>query len=254
MGERKLADNNQIKGDQRVTGPSLIFRTLVTFLAALSLAGCGVTKLWGNEAPITQEDVRPGMTLREQASELSKTSWEVEEKTSFMSTMAGVLVNGARSAGQALDVFDWTESESPETRTAKTYLSHLKDERGEDRLFGSVLGDLKTKNRAATAFRIEGVEALDFYHAALEAAGKEPDNSLRKDQTKHVLGLADEDRRAVIQASKSLRLQASVFEEAGNVLKIKDPELDVSPLQSEVGQLLLRADELRALAEELDLD
>lgn len=237
-----------------MTGRRLIFKCLAVAIAAASLAGCGVTKLWGNDGPVAEEEVRPGMTLREQAAELSRTSWEIEEKSSFMSTMAGVLVNGARSAGQALDVFDWTESESPETRTAKKYLTQLKDDKGEDRLFATVMEDIKAKNRVATAFRIEGVEALDFYHAALEAAAKEPDNSIRKDQTKHVLGLADEDRRAVIQASKSLRLQSSVFEEAGNVLNKKDPDLNIAPLQSEVGQLLLRADELRALAEELDLD
>ena len=98
-------------------------------LIAISLPGCGVTKLWGGEDTLVDETTRPGLSLREQASEISKTAWSVEEKGSFMSQMAGVLVNGARSAGEALDVFDWTENESSETRQAKEYIAEVKKTR-----------------------------------------------------------------------------------------------------------------------------
>ena len=116
------------------------------------------------------------------------------------------------------------------------------------------MGDIQTKNRAATAFRIAGIEALDYYHGEIDSIREETDSAIRKDRAKQILNQSDEDRRAVIQASKSLRLQASVFDAAAKVFESAEEEYDVPALDSEVGQLLLRADELRALAEELDLD
>lgn len=233
--------------------PSFLSLALVLALST-GLSGCGVTKLWGNEPVEAQETQRPGEKMREHAAALSETPWDVEKEGSFFGTMAGVLVNGARSAGQALDVFDWTESESPETRTAKRYLSKIRDQEGQDAVYTAVLKDLREKNADATAFRIEGIEALDYYRASLLTIEEIEDSGLRKDQAKAVLNASDEARRATIQASKALRLQASVFKAAAAVLKESDESLDTETISDEAGQLLLRADELRALGEELDID
>lgn len=230
------------------------FRILILCLCALSLAGCGVTKLWGGDASVVANTARTGPTLREQAAGLADPVWEIEEKRSIMSQMAGVLVNGARSAGQALDVFDWTGSESPETRQAKKYLEQIGQRDNYSGFVAAVVSDIKGKNKAARAFTISGTQSLDYYHNELEGISKVPDGGVRKDRRKALFNDADEDRRAAIQASKSLRQQASVFQATSNVLKSSDDKPDTQALDTEVSQLLLKADELRALADELDLD
>jgi hypothetical protein len=237
-----------------VISPLPKIHVILLVLCALSLAGCGVTKLWGDETVTTQTTVRQGLSLREQAVEISEPVWEVEEKGSFMTQVAGVLINGARSAGQALDVFDWSEDESAETRQAKKFLSQLEGGDNYHTLFNQVMGHIQNKNRTATAFRIAGIEALDYFHAEMTIIQNQTKSANRKERSKLLLNQADEDRRAAIQASKSLRQQAAIFSAAGEVLKSFDQNLEIEALTSEVGQLLLRADELRSLAGELDLD
>lgn len=229
-------------------------RLMILLVSTLSLAGCGVTKLWGDDASTTQNTERSGPTMREQAASLADPVWEPEDKRSLMSQMAGVLVNGARSAGQALDVFDWTGSESPETRQAKTYLTQIKTRVGEGSLLVAVIGDIQEKNQAAADFQAAGSKAKDFYTAELDNIGKEPENSVRKDRTKRLSNDADEDRRAAVQASKAVRQQASVFAATAAVLKASDEKIDVEPLESEVEQLLVKADELRSLADRLKVN
>ena len=231
-----------------------LFRILILCVFAFTSTACGVTKLWGDGASLLAGEERNVQTLREQAAGLAEPVWEIEEKRSIMSQMAGVLVNGARSAGQALDVFDWTGKESPETRLAKQYLEQVSQRVGFDTLAKGVLGDIKSKNKAARAFAKSGTKALENYQNALEGFAKISDNSLRKDKRKSTLNDADEDRRAAIQASKSLRQQASVFQATAEVLKSGDENKRVAALETEVSQLLLKADELRGLADELDLD
>lgn len=231
-----------------------LFRILILCIFAFTSTACGVTKLWGDDASLLSGNVRDEQTLREQAAGLAEPVWEIEEKRSIMSQMAGVLVNGARSAGQALDVFDWTGKESAETRLAKQYLEQVGQRIDFDTLSKGVLSDIKSKNKAARAFAKSGTKSLDYYKNELEGIAKISDNSLRKDKKKSILNNADEDRRAAIQASKSLRQQASVFQATAEVLKPDDDKKNVAALETGVSQLLLKADELRALADELDLD
>lgn len=230
------------------------YRILILCFCALSLTGCGVTKLWGDDASAVADTVRTGPTMREQAAGLADPVWEIEEKRSIMNQMAGVLVNGARSAGQALDVFDWAGSESPETRQAKKYLEQIGRRDNYGTFIAAVLGDIRGKNKAARTFAISGTQALDYYHSELEGIAEIPDGGTRKDKRKALFNGSDEDRRAAIQASKSLRQQASVFEATSLVLKATSEKPDTGPLDTEVSQLLLKADELRALADKLDLD
>ena len=79
---------------------------IVAFLCTISLTGCGVTKLWGDENTPLQNSARQGPDMREQADAIADPVWEIEEKRSMMNQMASVFVSGARSAGEALDV--WT--------------------------------------------------------------------------------------------------------------------------------------------------
>lgn len=227
-------------------------RLSILVLSAMILAGCGVTKLWGDDDSPSQNMVRETVTMREQAAGLSDPVWEIEEKRSFMSRMAGVMVNGARSAGQALDVFDWTGDESSETRQAKRYLEQISEREDFTTFIDSVMSDIKGKNQAATAFGLSGTRALDYYHSQILEIRKEPDASVRKDRRKRLFNDADEDRRAAVQVSKSLRQQASVYEAVAEILKTSDQAPDVTALNAEVGALLLKADELRSLADELD--
>ncbi len=226
-------------------------RLSILVLSALFLAGCGVTRLWGEDDPVAGDAVRATFKMREQAATLADPVWEIEEKRSFLSQMAGVMVNGARSAGQALDVFDWTGKESPETRQAKRYLQQISEREDFTTFSSAVMSDIRRKSQAATAFGLAGAKALDYYHSRILDIRKEPDGSVRKDRRKRLFKAADEDRRAAIQVSKSLRQQASVFEAVAEILKISDENPDVTPLNSEVGALLLKADELRSLADEL---
>lgn len=226
----------------------------ILFIFSFSLTGCGVTKLWGDDNPAAQNSVRTGLSMREQADAIADPVWEIEEKRSLVNQMAGVLVNGARSAGQALDVFDWTGNESAETRQAKKYLEQVSQRENYTNFLSAVLSDILGKTQAATAFRISGIEALDYYHAELEDIGKEPDNAIRKDRTKKLFNDADEDRRAAIQASKSLRQQVSIFAATAEVLKTSGENPDVAPLEASVEQLLIKSRELRTLANDLDLD
>lgn len=227
-------------------------RLSILVLSALILAGCGVTKLWGDSDPAALDAVQASVSMREQAATLADPVWEVEEKRSLMSRMAGVMVNGARSAGQALDVFDWTGDESSETRQAKRYLEQISQREDFSTYSDAVMSDIQRKNQAAKAFELAGTQALDDYHSGILEIRKEPDSSLRRDRRKRLFKDADEDRRAVVQVSKSLRQQASVFEAVAEVLKASDDAPDVMPLHTEVGALLLKADELRSLADELD--
>lgn len=227
---------------------------IVAFLCTISLTGCGVTKLWGDENTPLQNSARQGPDMREQADAIADPVWEIDEKRSMMNQMASVFVSGARSAGEALDVFDWTAKESSETRQAKKYLEQISQRENYDTFASAVMSDIQGKTQASAAFRTSGVEALDRYHKKLADIGKGPDNGSNKNRIKRLLSNSDEDRRAAIQASKSLRQQASVFAATVEVLKTSEETLDITPLEEGVEQLLIEARELRALADDLDLD
>lgn len=227
---------------------------IVAFLSTIGLTGCGVTKLWGDEPTFEQDAARQGPGMREQADAIADPVWEIEEKRSMMNQMASIFVSGARSAGEALDVFDWTGKESPETRQAKKYLEQISQRENYGTFASAVMSDIQGKNQASAAFRNSGIEALDRYHKELADIGKGPENGNRKNRIKRLFSNSDEDRRAAIQASKSLRQQASVFAATVEVLKTFEETPDMTPLEEGVEQLLFEARELRALADDLDLD
>ncbi len=193
-------------------------------LLAVTMSGCGVTKLWGGSDPGTNAQKK--MTLREQAVLVSEPLWDDPEGGSFFGRIAGVLISGKESADTATAAFNLTGSEDETVKLAAYYLE-LKGggEGARDlaKIADRVMEDLTTKDGQATGLVEVAHDSLKDFDEGLEgarsAANLDMENAVRK--------RVDGDRRALTKAVSGLKSQLDVFVAARTLLAEGDTSLEL---------------------------
>lgn len=218
---------------------------LLMLVVALGLSGC-VTRLGGSRALPDDGVEELGAKLQDATEQLEIFVWADPKSASTMGQIAGILLSGARSAGQTLDIFGDSDKEDP-SKIAHLYrerkarsLSEAVEEMTAAEFIDDVEGKI-TETKAATQ---TAEQLLKKYQSLLSTEGALESKSVRSSVVKS----ANRHSRVLARASKSLDFQFGVFSALEPLVQDSSTANDVDKLQKAVERLAKTAEHLKEIS------
>lgn len=216
--------------------------------------GCSIARLgFGDDnarEPVAV--VHEESQLREQVELISEMPWKRKESGSRFGRMAGVLINGAKSAGAALDVFGFGgDKGDPESDIAVYYRRKLEGRNHIQDAVNDVTEDTKKKNKQASNLRARAEQVAETRRNELETLSDEDEKVEVDSPSQMVFERIEEDRRLLLRASKDLGQQANVFKFISGELEKEADNPDLTELNREIEKMFDSVRQLEEVADRL---